>query len=100
MIKPFIAKQFIENGKVVKNIEAEVVNPKICKESTLEEIQEMLKSVVVNGTAKVVASDYFDIAGKTGTAMIAGGGGYSGYYVSFCGYFPARVHIRYNSSDY
>ncbi|NLD23313.1 MAG: PASTA domain-containing protein, partial [Bacteroidales bacterium] len=51
--------------------------------------QEMLKSVVVNGTAKVVGSDYFDIAGKTGTAMIAGGGGYSGYYVSFCGYFPA-----------
>ena len=49
----------------------------------------MLKSVVVNGTAKVVGSDYFDIAGKTGTAMIAGGGGYSGYYVSFCGYFPA-----------
>ena len=90
MIKPFIAKQFVENGRIVKNIEAEVVNPKICKDSTLEEIQEMLRSVVVNGTAKVVASDYFDIAGKTGTAMIAGGGGYSGYYVSFCGYFPAE----------
>ena len=89
MIKPFIAKQFVENGKVVMNVEAEVVNPKICKDITLEEIQEMLKSVVVNGTAKVVGSDYFDIAGKTGTAMIAGGGGYSGYYVSFCGYFPA-----------
>lgn len=89
MIKPFIAKQFVENGRVVKNIEAEVVNPKISKESTLKEIHEMLKSVVDNGTAKVVASDYFDIAGKTGTAMIAGGGGYSGYYVSFCGYFPA-----------
>ena len=89
MIKPFIAKQFIENDKLVKSIEAEVVNPKICKVTTLEQIQEMLKSVVDNGTAKVVASDYFDIAGKTGTAMIAGGGGYSGYYVSFCGYFPA-----------
>jgi cell division protein FtsI (penicillin-binding protein 3) len=89
MIKPFIAKQLVENGKVVMNVEAEVVNPKICKDTTLDEIQEMLKSVVVNGTAKVVGSDYFDIAGKTGTAMIAGGGGYSGYYVSFCGYFPA-----------
>jgi cell division protein FtsI (penicillin-binding protein 3) len=89
MIKPFIAKQLVEGGKVVKNIEAEVVNPKICKDTTLEVIQEMLKSVVDNGTAKVVGSDYFDIAGKTGTAMIAGGGGYSGYYVSFCGYFPA-----------
>ncbi|HLW10500.1 MAG TPA: penicillin-binding protein [Fermentimonas sp.] len=90
MIKPFIAKQFVENGKVVENVEPEVVNSKICKESTLEEIQRMLKSVVDNGTAKVVASDYFNIAGKTGTAQIAGGGGYSGYYVSFCGYFPAE----------
>jgi cell division protein FtsI (penicillin-binding protein 3) len=89
MIKPFIAKQFLENGKVVKEVEAEVVNPKICKESTLEEIKKMLVGVVENGTAKVVASDYFSIAGKTGTAQIAGGGGYSGYYVSFSGYFPA-----------
>lgn len=89
MIKPFIAKQFLENGKVVKEFEAEVVNPKICKESTLEEIKKMLVGVVENGTAKVVASDYFSIAGKTGTAQIASGGGYSGYYVSFSGYFPA-----------
>lgn len=89
MIKPFIAKKFVENGKVVKEFEAEVINPKICKETTLEEIHKMLISVVENGTAKVVESDYFSIAGKTGTAQIAGGGGYSGYYVSFAGYFPA-----------
>ncbi len=49
----------------------------------------MLVGVVENGTAKVVASDYFDIAGKTGTALIAEGGGYENYFVSFCGYFPA-----------
>ncbi len=90
MIKPFIAKQFIEDGKVVKNIEAEVVNPRICKPSTLEAIHEMLVSVVEDGTGKVVSSDYFDIAGKTGTAQIASGGAYSNsHFVSFCGYFPA-----------
>ncbi|NLC86248.1 MAG: transpeptidase family protein [Bacteroidales bacterium] len=90
MIKPFIAKQFVEGGKVVKEFQAEVVNSKICKESTLEEIQKMLVGVIENGTAKVVASDYFSIAGKTGTAQIASGGGYSDYYVSFAGYFPAE----------
>ncbi len=90
MIKPFIAKRFIENGKVVKEFEAEVINQKMCKESTLEEIHKMLVGVVEKGTAKVVASDYFSIAGKTGTAQIAGGGSYSGYYVSFGGYFPAE----------
>jgi len=89
MIKPFIAKQFIEDGEVVKNVEAEVVNPMMCKETTLQQIQEMLVGVVEEGTAKVVASDYFPVAGKTGTAQIASGGGYGGYYVSFCGYFPA-----------
>src|SRR5690554_2975430 len=90
MIKPFIAKRFVEGGKVVKEFQAEVVNSKICKESTLEEIQKMLVGVIENGTAKVVASDYFSIAGKTGTAQIASGGGYSDYYVSFAGYFPAE----------
>jgi len=90
MIKPFIARQFIEDGEVVKNVEAEVVNPMMCKETTLQQIQEMLIGVVEEGTAKVVASDYFTIAGKTGTAQIASGGGYGGYYVSFCGYFPAE----------
>lgn len=89
MIKPFIAKQFIENGNVVKDVEAEVVNPMMCKVTTLQQIQEMLVGVVEEGTAKVVASDYFSVAGKTGTAQIASGGGYGGYYVSFCGYFPA-----------
>jgi cell division protein FtsI (penicillin-binding protein 3) len=89
MIKPFIAKQFLKNGTVEKEMTAEVVNPKMCKDTTLTLIKDMLESVVINGTAKVVASDYFPIAGKTGTAMIASGGGYSGYFVSFCGYFPA-----------
>ena len=90
MIKPIIAKQFVENGTVVKKMEAEVVNSRICKKSTLKEIHNMLRGVIENGTGKAVASDYFDIAGKTGTAMIAEGGDYANYYVSFAGYFPAE----------
>lgn len=89
MIKPFIAKQFIHRGKVMRNVQAEVVNPMMCKETTLKEIQDMLVKVVAEGTAKVVGSDYFTVAGKTGTAQIASGGAYGGYYVSFSGYFPA-----------
>lgn len=89
MIKPFIAKQFINNGKVEKEVKAEVVNPRICKPTTLKQIHEMLLGVIEEGTATVVKSDYFSIAGKTGTAQIASAGAYGGYYVSFCGYFPA-----------
>lgn len=90
MIKPFITKKILKDSRVMKEFEAEVINPKICKDTTLLQIKEMLEGVVTNGTAKMVHSDYFSIAGKTGTAQIASGGGYSGgYYVSFCGYFPA-----------
>ena len=89
MIKPFIAKAFLKNGEITEEFNAEVVNPALCSERTLTQIKEMLRGVVTNGTAKVVNSDQFEIAGKTGTAQIASRGGYEGYYVSFCGYFPA-----------
>jgi len=44
MIQPFIAKSFIKDGKVMKNMEANVVNPKICKDTTLMEIKKCLKT--------------------------------------------------------
>lgn len=90
MIKPFITKAFIEGGKVTEEFKTEVINPSLCSERTLKQIQHMLVGVVNEGTAKVVNTPTFQIAGKTGTAQIASGGRYSGHYVSFCGYFPAE----------
>lgn len=89
MIKPFITKAFLKDGKIEDEFDTEVVNPALCSERTLKQIQDILVGVVNEGTAKVVGVDLFQIAGKTGTAQIATGGGYSGHYVSFCGYFPA-----------
>lgn len=91
MVQPFIAKAIMEDGKVIKEFEANVINEHICKDTTLVLIKEMLEGVVKNGTAKSIASDFFTIAGKTGTAQIASGGSYHGHYVSFCGYFPAEA---------
>lgn len=90
MIKPFLTKSLKKDGKEVERYETEVVNAAMCKEGTLRQIQTMLRGVIERGTGKVVASKYFPIAGKTGTAQVASGGGYSGHYVSFCGYFPAE----------
>ena len=89
MLKPFIAKEFYKNGKLIKTIEVEVVNPSIASQESINMVHEMLKGVIERGTGKAVKSDFFSIAGKTGTAQIATGGGYSGHFVSFCGYFPA-----------
>jgi cell division protein FtsI (penicillin-binding protein 3) len=90
MIKPFITKAFLKDGKVIESFETEVLNPALCSDRTLRQIQDMLVGVVEKGTASVVGKNLsFPVAGKTGTALIASGGKYAGYYVSFCGYFPA-----------
>ena len=89
MLKPFIAKEFYKDGKLTKKIDAEVVNSSIASQKNIDLVHEMLLGVIERGTAKVVNSDFFPIAGKTGTAQIASDGGYSGHFVSFCGYFPA-----------
>ena len=53
----------------------------------------MLEGVFTNGTGKTLASKFYPIAGKTGTAQVADGNkGYRAnrqYQSSFCGYFPA-----------
>ncbi len=90
MVKPFITKAFMKDGKVEASFETEVINPSMCSERTLNEIKSMLVGVINQGTGKAVKSDAFQVAGKTGTAQLASGGGYSGHYVSFCGYFPAE----------
>jgi len=90
MIKPFLTKAFLKDGKVQQEFQTEVINPSLCSERTLNEIKTMLLGVVNEGTGKAVRCDAFQVAGKTGTAQIASGGGYSGHYVSFCGYFPAE----------
>jgi cell division protein FtsI (penicillin-binding protein 3) len=89
MIKPFLTKAFMRDGKIEEEFETEVINPSLCSEKTLNEVKDILRGVVTDGTGKAVNSNLFPIAGKTGTAMIAARGGYEGYYVSFCGYFPA-----------
>lgn len=89
MIKPFITKAFLQNGSTKEEFEAEVLNKSLCSKRTLKQVQEILRGVVTNGTGKAVNSNLVNISGKTGTAMIATRGGYEGYYVSFCGYFPS-----------
>ena len=95
MVKPKFVKEIVKDGRVIEEIETEVINPRICSESTLKQTQEMLYRVVYDGLAKPAGSRQFAVAGKTGTAQISQGAqGYKtgtvNYLVSFCGYFPAE----------
>ncbi|MDR2844267.1 MAG: transpeptidase family protein [Candidatus Symbiothrix sp.] len=92
MVQPMFVSGIMENGKIVEKKKPTVINSKICSSGTLEDIRQMLDSVVngVGGTGKRNAqSSYVKIAGKTGTSRIAQGGSYSSTQGIFCGFFPA-----------
>lgn len=96
MVKPRFVKALVDKHQIVKEFDVEVINPAICQEKTINQIKEMLESVVEDkGTADDIASPFYKIAGKTGTAQIAINNksysheGKKYHRGSFCGYFPA-----------
>ena len=91
-MRPRLVKEIRNRGEVTRTFGPEEVGGRICSRKTLRQIREMLEGVVENGTARNIYTENYRIAGKTGTARIAGGsGGYGGgrYKASFVGYFPA-----------
>lgn len=91
MVKPQFVKEVRNGNEVLRTIETEVLNEQICKPTTLKDVKAMLEGVVESGTAKNIRARGFKIAGKTGTARLHQGGGYSDkHQASFCGYFPAE----------
>ena len=95
LIRPFFVKSISKNGQIVKEFKTEVINPSICKPTTLRDIRSTLLGVVEDklGTAQNVRSKYVRIAGKSGTAQISQGKegykvGGTKHQVAFCGYFP------------
>lgn len=91
MVKPLLVKEIQQVGRTIKKYETEIIDEKICSESTLKAVRAMMEGVVERGTAKNLKNPYYTVAGKTGTAQIADAKrGYSKVYqATFCGYFPA-----------
>jgi len=89
MVKPQFVKEIKEWNKTVVKFDKEVINPKICSNATLKQVQNILKNVVEKGTARKMYSPNFSMAGKTGTAQVGYVNRDSMYYASsFAGYFP------------
>jgi cell division protein FtsI (penicillin-binding protein 3) len=92
MVKPHLVREVRENGALVKKYKTEVINPMIASRETIKKAQSMLEGVCLYGTGKSLNSEYFNVAGKTGTARVAtSSAGYSEgmYLASFAGYFPS-----------
>ena len=95
-MRPQLVERLESNGTIVRTIEPEVVKQRICSATTLEACQRMMRRVADpegQGTAQFIfAKSPYTVAGKTGTARIAGPNGYDGRYrASFAGYFPAEA---------
>ena len=95
LVRPQFVKEIRRGNEVIKTYAPEVINPKICSDRTLQDVQLCLEGVVKRGTGEALQSAYFDIAGKTGTAQVLnddqryGEEGEKKYQASFAGYFPA-----------
>ena len=94
-LRPQLVERLENNGQVVKTFKPQVLKQSICSTRVLDACQSMLKRVADpegNGPAQYIfAKSPYRVAGKTGTARIAGPNGYDGRYrASFAGYFPAE----------
>jgi cell division protein FtsI (penicillin-binding protein 3) len=99
MVKPRFISEVRAWDERLGAYETKILNPKICSDKTIKEIQEILKNVVTRGTAKSLYSENFSMAGKTGTAQteywMPDWNNNKRYVSSFAGYFPAE-HAKYS----
>ncbi|MFN2438048.1 MAG: penicillin-binding transpeptidase domain-containing protein [Chitinophagaceae bacterium] len=93
LMKPYLVNSVKNNGVAFEEFKPVVLDESICKSEVVLRARECMEAVVTEGTAKAVfANSPFPVAGKTGTAHVAGGKVkyHDGVYqASFVGYFPA-----------
>ena len=93
MMKPIFTTSVLEEGRELVKKSPEVINSSICSGSTIDKVIPLLIGVVEEGTAKNIYSEKYQIAGKTGTAVLNYAERKEGeakkYQASFVGFFPA-----------
>jgi cell division protein FtsI/penicillin-binding protein 2 len=79
------------DGEFVQHFQPQVVREVISPRAARQMITALKTVPTKEGTAPKAALDHYTVAGKTGTAQVAGRGGYeAGKYISsFIGFFPA-----------
>lgn len=96
LMRPLFVSALVEKGEAIKYYPPEVIIEQIASPHAIREAQNALRSVVNNGTARMLQNPQYSVAAKTGTAQIAmGRRGYTTadgsrhYLGSVVGYFPA-----------
>lgn len=90
MMQPYLVKKTLYANTVIEEFEPKSINEKICSAKTLAAMRILMEGVVENGTANVIKSNDYKIAGKTGTSEKVENRQYTEKnYTSFVGYFPS-----------
>jgi cell division protein FtsI (penicillin-binding protein 3) len=95
MVSPLMVKELRQYGQTKETFETQVMRERICSPQTLALVQECLRGVATDGTARSLQIRDLDIAVKTGTAQIPntnrgyGRPGDMNYLATIVGYFPA-----------
>ena len=97
MMAPMIVSELRSYGNTVESYKPRVLIDRICSQATLDSAKICLEGVVNDGTAQLLKNDYYDVAGKTGTAQLYDdvrgtykyADGSCNYLATLVGYFPA-----------
>lgn len=90
LLKPYIIKEIVNNGKTIYQGEQKIVR-RVLEENTAIVIKDILAQVVTQGTGRAAQLDDCQVCGKTGTAQkIEPDGKYSAKksIMTFIGFFP------------
>ncbi len=92
MMKPYLVNSVKDNGTTMKEFSPVVLDEQLCKPAVIAAARSSMEAVVSIGTGAPTFKNFsISVAGKTGTAHVAGGDvGYEDgiYQASFVGYFP------------
>jgi len=91
-VKPLFVNEIKNNHGQSKRFEKKVLKTKICSNTTILKIQDLLRKVVTSGTGSNAKSDKVKIAGKTASIQINYGkeGSRAQFASGFVGYFPSN----------
>jgi cell division protein FtsI (penicillin-binding protein 3) len=91
-VQPLLVKEIRAGNVTIQNFKAKKASDSFASKRSIEYVQQMMRGVVQNGTAKNIHYGECTTAGKTGTAQKRVEGVYQRgtYYTSFIGYFPAN----------
>lgn len=92
LLKPYIIQEVRDSSGAILHKGDKRVRYQVMSKPTSDFLRQAMAKVVSEGGGKAAASKRTVIAGKTGTAQVAGGGEYAkGQYVaSFVGFWPAE----------